>query len=300
MALAIVGVLSATNTLDAEIAVAIALTSTALGTLLPILKDSGLLNTRFGATLMNHGAYGELGPIVAMAVLLGARGPLGSLFLLAAFGVLALLVHLFSARLGREGSRLLHTVRLGAETSGQTQVRLVILLLVTLGAAAAVFDLDAVLGAFAAGVILRRLLPEGHEGLEVKLNAVAFGLLIPVFFITSGMAIDPAAVVEEPLALVLFVLMILLVRGGSVYVATRTMRSAEGAVFDHRESVAMALFGSTGPADHRRGHLRGRRRRPDVRDQRVGARRRRGADRADLPAAGAATHPARTSRVISS
>ena len=246
VALAIVGVLSATNTLDAEIAVAIALTSTALGTLLPILKDSGLLDTRFGATLMNHGAYGELAPIVAMAVLLGARGPLGSLFLLAAFGVLALLVHLFSARLGREGSRLLHTVRLGAETSGQTQVRLVILLLVTLGAAAAVFDLDAVLGAFAAGVILRRLLPEGHEGLEVKLNAVAFGLLIPVFFITSGMAIDPAAVVEEPLALVLFVLMILLVRGGSVYVATRTMRSTEGAVFDHRESVAMALFGSTG------------------------------------------------------
>ena len=87
---------------------------------------------------------------------------------LAAFAVLALLVHRFSARLGREGSRMLHAVRTGADTSGQTQVRLVVLLLVTLGASAAAFDIDAVLGAFAAGIILRRLLPEGHEGLETS------------------------------------------------------------------------------------------------------------------------------------
>ena len=71
--------------IHAEVAVAIALTSTALGTLLPILKDSGMLGTRFGRTLMNHGAYGELGPIVAMAVLLGTRGPVASMLVLAAF-----------------------------------------------------------------------------------------------------------------------------------------------------------------------------------------------------------------------
>ena len=141
---------------------------------------------------------------------------------------------------------MLDAIRLGAETSGQTQVRLVVLLLVTLGASAAAFDLDSVLGAFAAGIVLRRLLPEGHQGLEVKLTGLAFGLLIPVFFVTSGMAIDPAAVAEEPGALVLFVLLILVVRGGAVYVATRTTREGGRAVFDGRESVAMALFGSTG------------------------------------------------------
>ena len=231
---------------DAEIAVAIALTSTALGTLLPILKDSGMLGTRFGRTLMNHGAYGELGPIVAMAVLLGVRGPVASLALLAAFGLLAVVVHLFSTRLSREGSRVLQTIRLGAETSGQTQVRLVVLLLVTLGAAAAAFELDAVLGAFAAGIILRGLLPQGHEGLEVKLNGLAFGLLIPVFFITSGMGIDPAAVAQEPAALVVFVLLILLVRGGSIWAATATVREDGQRVFTGRESASLALFGSTG------------------------------------------------------
>ena len=245
-AFVVVGVAGATGRIHAEVAVAIALTSTSLGTLLPILKDGGLLDTRFGATLMNHGAYGELGPIVAMAVLLGVRGPLASLVVLAAFAVLALLVHLFSAQLSREGSRVLHVIRLGAETSAQTQVRLVVLLLVTLGASAAAFHLDAVLGAFAAGIILRRLLPEGHEGLETKLGGLAFGLLIPVFFITSGMAIDPAAVAKEPVALVAFVLLILVVRGGSVYVSTRLQRADGERAFDQRQSLAMALFGSTG------------------------------------------------------
>jgi Kef-type K+ transport system membrane component KefB len=103
-----------------------------------------------------------------------------------------------------------------------------------------------VLGAFAAGFVLRRLLPAGHESLEHKLEGLAFGLLIPVFFITSGMAIDSAAVAQEPVALVAFVALILLVRGGLVYVATRTTREDGSPVFDGRESAAMALFGATG------------------------------------------------------
>ncbi len=200
-ALALVFALHVSDQIEGEFAVAIALTSTALGTLLPILKDSGLLGTPVGKSLLNHGAYGELGPIVAMAVLLSARGPLESLVVLVAFAALAVLVNVSSKRFGREGSSLLEVVRRGAETSGQTQVRLVVLLLITLLAAAAVFELDAVLGAFAAGFVLRQLVPEGHESLEHKLVGLAFGLLIPIFFITSGMAIDPMAIVEEPVAL---------------------------------------------------------------------------------------------------
>jgi Kef-type K+ transport system membrane component KefB len=155
-------------------------------------------------------------------------------------------VHRFSARLNQEDSSILLIVRRGADTSGQTQVRLVVLLLVTLGAAATVFDLDLVLGAFAAGFVLRALLPEGHASLEHKLEGLAFGLLIPVFFVTSGMAIDPRAIVEEPADLVVFVLFILLVRGGGVYLATRTTTEDGRPVFDRRESTAMALFASTG------------------------------------------------------
>jgi Kef-type K+ transport system membrane component KefB len=246
VALGVIGLIGLSDQIHAEIAVAIALTSTALGTLLPILKDSGMLTSRFGKTLMNHGAYGELGPIVAMAVLLGARGPIGSVVVLGAFALFAVLVGRFSLRHGREGSRVLGVIQRGAETSGQTQVRLVVLLLVTLGVAAATFELDAVLGAFAAGFILRRLIPEGHESLEHKLEGLAFGLLIPVFFVTSGMAIDPQAVVDEPVALVAFLVLILLVRGGLVLASTWTAREEGQRLFTGRESVAMGLFASTG------------------------------------------------------
>jgi Kef-type K+ transport system membrane component KefB len=70
------------------------------------------------------------------------------------------------------------------------------LLLVSLLLLAGELGLDVVLGAFAAGFVLRGLLPQGHESLEHKLEGLAFGLLIPVFFITSGMAIDPQAVLD--------------------------------------------------------------------------------------------------------
>ena len=78
------------------------------------------------------------------------------------------------------------------------------------------------LSAFATGFVLRRALPEGDESLEHKLEGLAFGLLIPIFFITSGMAIDPATIAADPLGLVIFVLAILVIRGGPIYVSSRT------------------------------------------------------------------------------
>ena len=241
-----------------------------------------MLGTRFGRTLMNHGAYGELGPIVAMAVLLGARGPIGSMVVLGAFALLAVLVHRFSLRHGREGSRLLAVIQRGAETSGQTQVRLVVLLLVTLGVAAAASSWTPSSGRS------RRLRPapaapgRGHESLEHKLEGLAFGLLIPVFFITSGMAIDPQAVVDEPVALVAFVALILLVRGGLVC-SPPGPRGGRRAGLRRRESVAMALFAATGlPIIVAVTSVAVERRRDD-RDQRLGAGRGRRADGAGLP-----------------
>ncbi len=78
LALGFVAVLGLAGLVTAEVAVAIALVSTALGVLVPILGDSGQLSTPFGATILNHGALGELGPVIAMAVLLGTRGAVKS------------------------------------------------------------------------------------------------------------------------------------------------------------------------------------------------------------------------------
>ncbi|MFD4179571.1 cation:proton antiporter [Rhodococcus sp. NPDC058514] len=248
LAFAVVGLLGMTGAIDAEIAVAIALTSTALGTLLPILKDSGMINTRLGRTILNHGAFGELGPVVAMAILLGSRGAGASLIVLAVFAALAVAVAFIPRGLRREGSKLASIIRLGSETTAQTTVRLTILLLVTLFALATIFDLDIILGAFAAGFILRRAMPSGDEKLEAKLDGLAFGLLIPIFFITSGMAIDVKAVAAAPGVLLAFLVLILLVRGLPVYFAERFDRGPElrDPPPTRRERGRVALYAATG------------------------------------------------------
>jgi len=105
-----------------------------------------------------------------------------------------------------------------------------------------------VLGAFAAGFVLRRALPDGDESLEHKLEGLAFGLLIPIFFITSGMTIDPAAIAANPLGLLIFVLAILVIRGGPIYVSSRTERDphTRQRVFSGLQSTQIALYGATG------------------------------------------------------
>jgi Kef-type K+ transport system membrane component KefB len=247
LAFSLVFLLGFLGVLSARSAVAIALTSTALGTLLPILRDSGLLNTRVGTAVLNHGAVGELGPVVAMALLLGTGGSFEAIVVLVVFGLVALAVAMISTRL-RPGSSLYSLIERGSETTAQTTVRLVVLLLVGLGVLAIAFDLDVVLGAFAAGFVLRRALPEGNESLEHKLDGLAFGLLIPIFFITSGMAIDPRAVAEQPIALLTFVALILIVRGVPIFLASWLERDPPGGprMFTRRDSLRIALYGATG------------------------------------------------------
>ena len=244
LAFGLIALLGVTDIFDGEIAVAIALTSTSLGTLLPILKDGGLLGGAIGDHVLRHGAYGEIGPIVAMAVLLGVRGPLESLLVLAAFAGVAVLLALPSLHLKRETSRVLALIRAGAETTGQIPVRLTMLLLATLVAVASEFKLDIVLAAFAAGFILRLSLPDGDEHLEARVEGIAFGLLVPIFFVTSGMAIDPDAIADEPLAFVAVLVLILLVRGGPVLLATRLL--GDRPRLGMRDSLTVASYASTG------------------------------------------------------
>jgi Kef-type K+ transport system membrane component KefB len=78
---------------------------------------------------------------------------------------------------------------------------------------AADFGLDVVLGAFLAGVVLRRWAPGDVHALEGKLDAVGYGFFIPVFFVTSGMSLDLKSIIESPVRLVVFFVLFLVVRG---------------------------------------------------------------------------------------
>jgi len=215
LAYALAGALAAAGVVLSGLLVGSAMTTTALGTLVPILRDAGQLETKLGRFVLGAGAVGEFGPVLIVTILLSSDAGAGKqIFLLVIFTVLAVLAALISIRAVGHGWAFIER---HMETSGQVPVRLTVLLLFGLVVVAADLGLDVILGAFAAGVIVRLLL-EGHELelFESKLDAVGFGLLIPFFFITSGMKLDVAALVGSARALIelpVFLGLFLLVRG---------------------------------------------------------------------------------------
>ncbi|WP_435613310.1 cation:proton antiporter [Streptomyces sp. bgisy159] len=220
-----------------------ALTSTALGTVLPILRDERMLRTPFGTLMSAFGAIGEFGPVVAMALLLSGRRPAQSAALLVVFAAITAGAVWWALRprtpwFSRLVEKTLHT-------SGQFAVRFVMLLLAGMLALAEAFGLDILLGAFAAGLLTRLVLrgaPPAH-GAEIfgKVEAMGFGFLVPLFYVVTGIEFDLAALLDGGRALLLvpvFLLLFLLVRGGPVYLfAPRGLGRAE--------RVALTLFTST-------------------------------------------------------
>ncbi len=209
-AIAVTGALAAVGLVRAFVPVAIGLTTTALGTLLPILRDNRMLEGRFGAFIMAAGAVGEFLPIVAIAVFLSTKGAFLGLISLVVIAGAALLLT-FVPRLVRN-ERLRGIVSEGEHATSQTTLRWTMVLLFALLVIAADFGLDVVLGAFLAGVVLRRWAPSDVR-LEAKLDAVGYGFFIPVFFVTSGMSLDLKSIIESPARLLVFFVLFLAVRG---------------------------------------------------------------------------------------
>ena len=201
------------------IAVTLALTSTALGTLVPIMRERSLTGTRVGDSILAYGTWGELGPVLAMSVLLSARTGIQTLVILGLFAVVCVLLAVVPSRSRRVGSRFFSFVEERADTTSQTFVRLTVFILVTLVAFSAIFDLDIVLGSFAAGFVLRYIIPEGNHTLETKLDGLAYGFLIPVFFTVSGAKIDLTAVASRPGLLAGFIVALLIIRAVPILIS---------------------------------------------------------------------------------
>jgi Kef-type K+ transport system membrane component KefB len=211
LATGLVGVLEAIGFVHAFIPVALGLTTTALGTLLPILRDHDLLAGRFGRYILAAGAVGELLPILGIAIFLGAHSQFVGILSLASVGLLAVILSL-APRLAR-GSRIERIFKEGEHSTSQTTLRFSIVLLLFLLAVAAQFGLDVVLGAFLAGMVLRRWAPGDVHSLEEKLDAIGYGFFIPVFFVVSGMNLDVDSIVQAPLRLFVFFVLLLVIRG---------------------------------------------------------------------------------------
>ena len=226
------------------IALAIALTSTALGTLLPILMEAGVMGTTIGKAVLVHGAVGELAPIIAMSLLLSARSPWASAIILLVFAVASLVAVAIPTRFILKHPAFGRTILHGAQTSQKTLMRVVMVVLTGLMALSAVMELDMVLGAFAAGIIVRALAPGNFTMVEGELRTLGFSFLIPLFFVTSGMTISLSAVAAYPLLLVAFVGAILVVRGAPIILMERFHGSIERVVW--KDAMRIGLYGATG------------------------------------------------------
>ncbi|WP_306507355.1 cation:proton antiporter [Corynebacterium sp.] len=228
------------------IVMAIALTSTALGTITPMLKQDKLLGTRVGDSVVIHGAIGEVAPITAMALLLGSRSTLTTMLILLAFIGISVAVALMPFAITTLMPWFKDAFISGAGSTNQTIMRLIILILAILMAVTAVFELDIVLGAFAAGIILNRIIPdEYHKGLENRLDVVFYSMLIPVFFVISGMAINWNVIVSEPIKVLGIPLLILVTRGLPVFLRENLHQTGSD-VETTRERIQVALYAATG------------------------------------------------------
>ena len=226
----VVAVLHVIPDVQAPMMVVIALTTTGLGTLLPILRDSGQLEAPFGRMMLAAGTLGEVGPIVAASLALSSRYSTWQefLFLLVFLGLVALAA---AIGVGARPPKVIALLSRTMHASTQLPVRLSLMILGGLILIANEFGFEAVFGAFATGMIvgLATRGPDG-EAFRLKIDAVGFGWFAPFFYVGTGIAFDVGALTRDvPTMLLLptFLALFLLVRGLPVLLYRRDLAKGE-------------------------------------------------------------------------
>jgi Kef-type K+ transport system membrane component KefB len=240
LALALTFSLRAAGLVSDPVLVAVALSTTAIGTLLPILREAGELDTPLGRFILGAGAIGEFGPIVLFSLIItGEQGFAVRSGLLVTFVFIALACATIALRL--QPPHVIAVLSRTLQSTSQLPIRLSMLLLAALVVLADVLGLDILLGAFAAGSLVG-LVARGPdaEPFRQKLDALGFGFLIPIFFVTSGARLDLAALAASPTSLArvpLFLALLLIVRGAPALLYRRDLPASERRL--------LALFSAT-------------------------------------------------------
>ena len=218
--------------------VAIVLVATSLGVIVPVLKDSGNISSSFGQLVIAAASIADFGAIILLSLFFSGKGSTstaGTLILLGVFGLVVALVGLAIA--GFEHSMSLsRVVQRLQDTTAQIRVRAAFVLLIGFTALADQVGLETILGAFAAGALLSLIdRDQGmtHPEFRLKLEAVGFGVFIPIFFVTSGLRFDLSALFASASTLArvpLFLLAIYLARGLPAFVYVRLLGRSKSAI----------------------------------------------------------------------
>ena len=223
--------------------VAVTLSATSLGLVVPVLKDAGRVESRLGQTTVAAASIADFGAIVLLSLLFSSEdSSTGSRLLL--LGMFAALVAATAVAISfvARSKRLDMTLTRLQDTTAEIRVRAAVVLLVAFVALAERFGLESILGAFMAGAVVGLLDRDAacHPHFRVKLEAIGYGFLIPVFFVTSGLRLDLSGLAENPGALLrvpVLALALILVRGLPALLFSR--------MFDRRSVVAVGLLQAT-------------------------------------------------------
>lgn len=242
LAVAIVLVLRQLTFVHLPMIVALMLATTSLGVLLPVFRDGGQLETKFGSLFLAAGSIGEVGPIVVMSLLLSREYTRWQeLGFLVAFIVIVIIAA--TVGMGARPPRLLALLSRTMHSSSQLPVRIALLLMAGMLVLAKEFGFEGIFGAFAAGMIVG-LATRGEDGkpLRDKIDAVLFGWFFPFFFVGTGINFDLPALLQNvtTMALVpIFLVLFLVVRGLPVLLLyRRDLASAERVPFALSSAVA--------------------------------------------------------------
>ena len=212
--------LKAAGLIETPLLVAIILSATSLGIVIPVLADAGQVGTTLGQLIIAGSSIADFGAIILLSLFFsGDSSSIGStLLLIGSFVVLVVATGVALAEV-EHSSRLSSALRRLQDSSAQIRVRGAFLLLVGFVVIAQLFGLEVILGAFFAGAVLKLLDRDGmmtHTYFHTKLQAVGFGIFIPFFFVTSGLQLDVRALFAGGAAFALvpvFLLALLLARG---------------------------------------------------------------------------------------
>ena len=223
--------------------IAITLSATSLGLVVPVLKDSGKLATALGQTVVAASSVADFAAVLLLSLLFStAEGSTASRVVLLVMFVLVVALAAAALLLTERSKRLGAAVRRLQDTTAEIRVRGAVVLLVAFVALAEAFGLESILGAFLAGVVVGLMDRDtsAHPRFRVKLEAIGYGFLIPVFFVTSGIRLDLTGLLDDPAALArvpLFLAALLAARGLPALLYARH--------FDRRSVLAAALLQAT-------------------------------------------------------
>jgi Kef-type K+ transport system membrane component KefB len=201
LAVAVAHVLEAADMVEAPLLVAIVLAATAFGIVVAVLKDAHQTTTGFGQLVIAGASVADVATVVLLSLFFSQNGSgvESALLLLGLFAILVALIGIALSR-ARLSPRLLGAIDRLQETTAQIAVRIAFVLLAALVFLAERFGLEVVLGAFLAGAIVSLIDRDGaveRTGLKTKLEAIGFGVFVPIFFVASGVQLNLEALFES-------------------------------------------------------------------------------------------------------